>query len=116
MISILIILVILFFIFDMILTYRYVNSYKEMYPKNDWSLAEANLILRFFMKKFGLVDGVVYGGTIILFMLIITIRLLPDYYGMFLLGMYFMANVYHFVNWSALKRLKLQKLKGGKAN
>lgn len=99
------------FIMDMLLTYRYVKAYKEMYPQSQWWLAEANPILKFLMKDFGLGWGMICGGTVIFFILIVSTRLLPDYYLMFLLGMYFMNNTYHFVNWSALKRLKLNKLR-----
>lgn len=105
MINILYILILITFLMDMFLTYRYVGTYKKLYPKNDWTLAEANFILRFSMKYLGLKKGMIVGGGIILIILIITVKLLPIYYGFFLLGMYFMANVYHFVNWQAMKRL-----------
>jgi len=101
-------LVVGLFLVDMTLTYRYVKAYKKMYPKNKWWLAEANPILRTSMKHMGLGKGIIFGGTIILTILIISTRLLPDYYLVFLLGMYSMANVYHFANWGALKRLKKQ--------
>jgi len=115
MISIIYLLVIALFLCDMLLTFRYVKSYKNMYPKNDWILAEANPILRICMRKLGLGKGIFFGGGIIFAILIITVGVLPDYYGMFLLGMYFMANAYHFVNWQALKRLIVsKKLEGGK--
>ncbi len=109
MIKIIHILVVGLFLMDMILCYRYVNAYKKMYPKSAWWLAEANPILKYLMKTFGLLDGMVYGGMIIFGILITSVSLLPDYYGVFLLGMYFMNNTYHFVNWQALKRLQKEK-------
>ncbi len=114
--KVLFIAVVITFVFDMILTYRYVRAYRDMYPKNDWTLAESNPILRYCMKYLGLERGMVFGSVVIFFILSLTVLLLPDFYQAFLLGMYFMANVYHFVNWQALKRLKLHNSKGGNKN
>ena len=107
--NIIYILVLSLFLIDMFLTYRYVKAYKNMYPKSAWWLSEANPILKIFMKIQGLELGLLSGATIIFFILTISLGYLPDYYGTFLLGVYFMTNTYHFVNWRALKRLKNQK-------
>ena len=105
MIPILIILVFAVFLLDMLLTYHYIKTYKKMYPKSAWWLAEANPILKICMQKLGLGKGVVFGTMIIGFMLAISLKVLPGYYGIFLLGMYFSTNIHHFANWQAMKRL-----------
>ena len=105
MITILHILVLLTFLGDMLLTYRYVKIYKKLYPKGDYTLAEANFILRKCMKYLGLEKGMMVGSTIILLILILFVKLFSNNFMFFLLGMYFMANIYHFVNWQAMKRL-----------
>ncbi len=105
MITLLHILVLITFLGDMFLTYRYVKTYKKLYPKGDYIQAESNFILRLSMKYLGLGQGMFYGASIILLILIATIKLLSNNFLWFLLGMYFMANMYHFVNWQAMKRL-----------
>ena len=105
MISTLHLLILATFLMDMFLTYRYVGSYRKLYPESDWTLAEANPILRISMKHLGLEKGMFVGGGSILVILILTVGNFPYYYGWFLLGMYFMANTYHFVNYRAMKRL-----------
>ena len=113
MIQMIVFMIVISFLLDMVLTFHYVKIYKELYPKNDWTLAEANPILRSCLKKWGLVDGMVYGSIMIFFLLLFIITLLSENMRYFLLGFYVMTNIQHFVNWSAMKRLKLTKLKGG---
>lgn len=115
--SFIITLIILAFILDMFLTYKYLKVYKEKYPKCDWTLAEANPILKTSLKYWGLGNGMIYGGVIIFIMLLIILALINDNWRYFILGVYYMVNTYHFVNWNALKRLKFNKeLEGGNQN
>jgi hypothetical protein len=113
MIPIIVWIIFVVFLLDMLLTYHYVKTYKELYPKNDWTLAEANPILRTFFKKFGLIDGLIYGTILLLSILFFIIIVINENWRYFLLGFYVMTNIQHFVNWSAMKRLKLKKMKGG---
>ncbi len=98
--------VILAFLLDMLLTGLYLNEYKKRFPKNDWTLSEANPILRACVRKWDLVDGIVYGGIIIFFILLVIMVLSPWKVRYFLGGMYSMSVLYHWVNFQALKRLR----------
>jgi len=99
------------FLLDMFLTGLYLNEYKKRFPKNDWTLSEANPIIRACIRKWDLVDGVVYGGIIIFFILLLIMVLSPWKIRYFLGGIYSMAVLYHWVNFQALKRIKKEKSK-----
>jgi len=100
------------FLLDMVLTYHYVKEFKQMYPKNDWTQAEANPIIRNCMKYLGLEKGMIVGSIIVLIILGIILRLLNINGHYFLMGFYVCVNIHHFVNWMSLKRLR--QMKGGK--
>lgn len=99
------------FLLDMFMSYNYIKTYKNLYPKNDWTLAEANPILRFCLKSYGLEKGMVIGSIILFSFISILIVLLNENFRYLLLGMFIMGNIFHFVNWQAMKRLKLIKNK-----
>lgn len=107
------ILIIAAFIIDMFLTYNYLKTYKEIRPKADWTLAEANPLLRACLRDLGLKPGIIVGGIFISLILSLIIFIVNENWKYFLLGLYFMVNTFHLVNWNALKRLKLIELKGG---
>ncbi len=97
------------FLLDMYLTFKYIESYKNKFPKNDWTLAEANPIIRYFIKARGLQEGMVYATFTIGVLLLGIIVISTNNFLWFLSGMYFMVNVHHFVNWQAIKRMKVKK-------
>lgn len=111
------------FALDMILTGSYLKLYKERFPKNDWTLAESNPLIRFLVRRFGLNEGLFISTLIISGILIALLLFIPEGSKWFFLGIYYMANVHHFVNNRAMKKLNNQKpvkkivkkkMKGGK--
>ena len=101
------------FLLDMFLTGLYLNEYKKRFPKNDWTLSEANPILRAYIREWGLVNGMVYGSLAILIILCMIVVLVNVNMRFFIGGFYSMAVIYHFVNFQALKQLKGGKWKIG---
>lgn len=90
---------------DMILTYFYLKEYRVRFPKNDWTLSESNLIIRACIRKWGLGEGMVAGALIVGFIVLMIVIKIPNEWRYFLLGIYFMTNAFHFLNFQALKRL-----------
>lgn len=105
MIPTIVILILVAFASDMILTYYYLDAYKTRFPKKDWTLSESNLIIRTCVKNMGLAFGLTVGAAIVGTLLIILMKFLPTNWLYFILGIYFMTNAFHFLNFQALKRL-----------
>ncbi len=99
---------------DLLLTYNYLRLYKKQFPNKDFAIIEANPLIRNFIRRFGLLDGVVYSGGIILFILTLLIAFLPVNGKFFLAGAYYMMVTFHLTNYLALKRLDVRGLKNGK--
>jgi len=93
------------FILDMVFTYQYLNMYKKRFPKNDYTVAEANVLLRTLIRKFGLQDGIVYGSLILGFVVVVAVNLLRIEILYMMIGFYYSVNVHHFVNNRALKQM-----------
>lgn len=106
-------IIILTFLLDMYLTRQYLTLYKKRFPKNDYTQAEANPIIRFSVKRLGLNLGIFVSGLIIISILLIVFTFIPESSKWFFLGIYYMANVHHYVNNRAMKKIIKQKSKGG---
>lgn len=98
-------------IIDLVLTYHYLKFYRERFPKKDYLVIESNPLIRSMVGRYGLVDGIVFSGFIILVILIILIAYTNTNFKFFLGGVYYMMIVFHLTNFLALKRMK-----GGKEN
>lgn len=100
--------------FDLILSHIYMSNYKKQFPKGDWTLVEANPIIRYFIRKLDLDFGMIVGGIIVAVILALIINYTGNSFHFFLLGVYYMMCTFHFLNFMALRRLR--KLKGGSVN
>lgn len=100
-------------ILDLFLTYKYLGEYKKKFPKKDWTVIEANPLIRYCVKAKGLGEGILVAGTVILFIFVGLINVLPERWKFFLAGTLYMMNVFHLLNFLAIKRIKLE---GGKKN
>ena len=103
----------LFFI-DMLFSYFYIKRFRERHPDKDWSVVEANPLLRYNIKTFGLEKGMIIGSIMLLTILGIILVYANNNFKFFLIGVYFMVNVQHVVNWNSLRFLDKQK--GGTRN
>ena len=94
------------FMIDMFMSYSYLEKYQERFPKNDWTLAEGNFIIRFFLKKYGLDMGMMMGSVVVVCILLGSLLIIDNIlYEFFLIGLYYSTNMHHVANWLALRRL-----------
>ncbi len=101
------------FILDMFMTRSYLKLYQQKFPKNDYILAEANPMIRFFVRRFGINEGIFISSIFIATILIALLTFVPQESKWFFLGLYYSVNVHHYVNNNVMKKLNI-KLKGGK--
>lgn len=102
--------VIVLFLLDMILSYLYIKGFRERHSNKDWSVVEANPILRTCIKNIGLEKGMLVGSIILLGILGIIFNYTTHRFKYFLAGLYFMVNVQHLVNYNSIKMLdKIKK-------
>ncbi len=95
---------------DLFLTYKFLDLYRTKYKGDDYVKAEANFLIRYCIRKFGLKQGIIISGTIIFLLLLVLIAILPKEWKYFFAGVYYMMVVFHFSNFLAIKSL------GGKNN
>lgn len=101
---------------DLLLTYNYLKIYKEKFPKKDYIIIESNPLIRNMVRKFGLLDGIVYSGLMIIFILLLLINFTGINFKFFLAGAYYMMIAFHLTNLLALNRMKVlsrETVKGG---
>ena len=91
---------------DIIATYNYVNTFHKMYPKLDYKQLEANLLVRYFWKKFGMRDGSIVAAFATLGILIVLLYNVSINLQWFILGALCMMNIYHILNISQLNNMK----------
>jgi len=108
------IIVLLGSVIDLSLTYNYLKIYKDKFPDKNYIVIEANPSVRFFIRQFGLKDGVFYSALPILFILALLLYYLPSSGDWFLAGAYYMMITFHLTNFLALKRMKREEKTNGK--
>ncbi len=103
---------------DLILTYNYLRIYKKKFPQKDYTVIEANPLIRHFIRNFGLGDGMVYSGSIIVAIVILILEIGNTNFKFFLAGAYYMMVTFHLTNLLAFKRMKntYNDDKGGNKN
>jgi len=107
-------IVLLLFMCDMFFTHNYLEIYRDKFPTKDWTLVEANPLIRNLVKNVGLNQGIVLSGLIIFVFLLILLWIGGEKSTYFLMGLYFMVDVYHFVQLRAIENIKLKGGKNGK--
>ncbi len=103
------------FVLDMFLTRSYLNLYKERFPDSDYVTAESNPLIRYFVRKHGTTEGIIYSSIFILTILIGVLTFIPESSKWFFVGLYYSVNTHHYVNNRAMKKLII-KSQGGKIN
>ncbi len=91
---------------DLILTYNYLRLYKIKFPKKDYAIIEANPLIRYLIRRFKLMDGMIISGMIILTVVMILINLVNINTKFFLAGAYYMMITFHLTNLLAFSRIK----------
>lgn len=101
---------------DLIFAYLYLNKLQKIYKETSITKFEANPILKYSIKKFGLDKGVVFGGLFIFGILIFLILFMSKNQLFFLAGVYSMMLVYHGLNFNLLsfKKNKISQLNNKK--
>jgi hypothetical protein len=100
------IVILLLSLIDITATYIYVSTFHSKFPNLDYTQLEANPILRFSWKTFGMGIGTLVGGIIvfsILFLIIYNAKINWQYY---LFGVLSMMCIYHILNINQLAHLK----------
>lgn len=98
--------ILLLSIIDITATHFYVSTFHAKFPKLDYTQLEANPILRFSWKTFGLKLGSIIGGIIVFSILFLLIYNINPKWQYFFLGMLTMMVVYHLLNFNQLAMLK----------
>lgn len=90
---------------DLWFTYSYLNKLKSR-GKGDYTQGEANVLIKFLIKKYGLKLGMVLSVLVLTSALGISLVVVKyGEYKWFLLGLYYMLTIQHFVNNNALNKL-----------
>jgi len=87
---------------DLTASYFYVNQFHKMFPKRDSSQVEANPILKYSIKSFGVKEGMIFGGILVFFIVVLLVLNITDKYLYYLAGVFTMMLVYHGLNFKLL--------------
>lgn len=87
---------------DLTASYLYINQFHKMYPEHDATKLEANPILKYSMKNFGIKTGMIIGGLIVFGILLILVLSVADKYLYYFAGLFTMMLVYHVLNFKML--------------
>ncbi len=101
---------------DLLLTYKFLGLYKRKFPKKDWTVIEANPLIKYCVKTKGLNEGMFIAGSIILILALALVFVLSERWKFFLAGVYYMMVLFHLTNFLAISRLKGGKTNGNKKN
>ena len=100
------IIVLILSVLDLTATYFYVSTFKTEFPKLDYTVLEANPILRISWKLWGLNIGMIIGGLIVISLLSLIVLSAKIEWQYFLFGALCMMLIYHFLNFTQLAALK----------
>ena len=101
---------------DLLLTYNYLKVYRKKFPKKDFAVIESNPLIRYFIRNYGLGDGMLISGSIISAIVVVIINIGNINFKFFLAGAYYMMIAFHLTNLLALNRMKVisrKTVKGG---
>jgi hypothetical protein len=88
---------------DISASFLYVNQFHNKYPEQDPTIIEANPILKFSIKQFGIKLGMIFGGIIVFgIMLLVVLNVKPNMH-YYLAGVLTMMCIYHFLNFKLLR-------------
>ena len=94
------------FFLDMIFTYLVLDVYKKTNPLKDYTLLEQNPIIRFLIRKIGLNPGMLFSVIILFVLLNLVLKFIftTSESRYFVLGVYSMMVVFHYLNLNAMKK------------
>jgi len=98
--------------FDAISTILFMKTYKKRFPNNNWINIEANPIVRFFWRRFGLEKGMLLSMVCVMPIIIITsiVASFERFFFGMSIGMYLITFMEHFhaIRFVVRKREKRQ--------
>ena len=96
------------FFIEMVMTYLILDTYKKTVPDKDFTKVEQNPILRTCIKKLGLNIGMLLGIIILFVLLNLALRFIfkTENWRYFLFGIYCMQVIFHYLNLTALMKVK----------
>jgi hypothetical protein len=100
------IIILILSIIDITATHFYVSTFHAKFPQLDYTTLEANPILRFSWKTFGLKLGSIIGGVIVFSILAMIVYNMNNNWQYFFLGLLTMMVIYHSLNFTQLAALK----------
>jgi uncharacterized protein YacL len=94
------------FFFDMMFTYLVLDIYRKHNLQKDYTLLEQNPIIRFLIRKSGLNIGMLISAVILFVLLNLVLKfiLISENWRYFILGVYSMMLIFHYLNLSSLKK------------
>ena len=102
MIKTIAIIILVLSLLDLTASYLYVNQFSKKYPTVDPTIIEANPILKYSMKHFGVQKGMIFGG-IIVFAIVLLVSLSIKENGLYYMaGVFSMMLIYHTLNFKLL--------------
>lgn len=101
------------FFVDMVLTYLFIRKYRSLNPNRDWAIIEQNPIVRYCFRNFGLNAGMIVGALSVLILLVGLLRFVfvEENMRYFLMGVYCMMIIFHYLNFRALAQIKVKEEK-----
>lgn len=93
-------------VLDLLLTYKFLSIHRDKFPDKDYTVIEANPIIRIAIRMKGLGEGMLISATIILFIMGVVVVVAPENFKFFLSGALYMMIVFHLINFLAMKRMK----------
>ena len=103
-----ILMIIIFFVLDNLLTYYNVINYKKLFPEKKHSEIELNFLVGYFWDKFGLLWGGILGTIVEIIGITLAILYLPENTLYMLIGAYFIVILIHIDNFQRIRK-KLNK-------
>lgn len=97
------IIILIMSLVDLTCSFFYVNTFHTKFPSQDPTVIEANPILKYSMKQFGIKIGMLFGGAIVFGLLLLLTFRLQEKYLYYLAGAFTMMIIYHFLNFRLLR-------------
>lgn len=101
------IIILVLSLLDLTASFLYVNQFHNKYPNQDPTIIEANPILKYAIRVFGINIGMLVGGLIVFgIVLLLTLNLKVNYL-YYIAGLFSMMIVYHVLNFRLLNITQL---------
>lgn len=88
---------------DLTASFFYVSTFHAKYPDKDYTMIEANPVIKMALKLFGVTKGMLFGGAIVFGIVVLLAFSAKENLQLFMAGMLTMMNAYHWLNFRLLK-------------